>query len=72
MYEEEDNPFRKGLARLSKKYLTHPPTSTSVEPLFSATGLFLDDKRNKMLAETVEKLMFLRSNMVVANFTLDW
>ena len=58
-----------GLAKLAKKYLTPPPTSTAVERLFSSAGLILDDRRSKLLPETVEKL---RSNIAEANLSLDW
>ena len=64
--------FKMGLAKLAKKYLTPPPTSTAVERLFSSAGLILDDRRSKLLPETVEKLLFLRSNIAEANFSLDW
>ena len=38
----------------------------------ASAGLILDDRRSKLLPETVEKLLFLRSNITEANFSLDW
>ena len=38
----------------------------------ASAGLILDDRRSKLLPETVEKLLFIRSNIAEANFSLDW
>jgi hypothetical protein len=56
----------------SRKFLTPPPTSTDVERLFSAAGLIAADNRARLSPETLEKLLFLRDNILVLNFELDW
>ena len=55
--------------KLARFYLTltPPPTSTFVERLFSQAGT-----RNTLLPETLERMMFLRSNMVAANFEMEY
>ena len=55
-----------------RKFLTAPPTSTDVERLFSAAGLIASDHRGRLAPETLEKLLFLRENILVCNFELDW
>ena len=35
-------------------------------------GLIAADKRGRLLSENVEKLLFLRENVLVFNFDLDW
>ena len=60
------------MCRLARKYLTPPPTSTDVERLFSAAGLTASDIRSSMSPATLEKLLFLRENILVCNFNLDW
>ena len=69
---KKNSKYKLGLAKLARKYLTPPPTSTSVERLFSSAGLFLDDNRSRLLPDNLEKMMFLRSNIVASNFSLDW
>ena len=48
------------LKMFSFRYLTPPATSTAVERLFSAAGLIMDAKRNKLSPAFVDKLLFLR------------
>ena len=67
-----ENRYKIALARLARFYLTPPPTSTCVERLFSQAGNFLTDTRNALLPETLQRMMFLRSNMVAANFEMDY
>ena len=55
-----------------RKFLTPPPTSTDVERLFSIAGLIASDNRNRLNPHTLEKLLFLRENILVFNFQLDW
>ena len=55
-----------------RKFLTPPPTSTDVERLFSAAGLIAADNRSRLSPESLEKLFFLRDNILVLNFELDW
>ena len=73
-YETAANPnkYKLAMANLAKRYLTPPPTSTCVERLFSQGSNFLTDSRGNLLPDTVQMLMFLRSNMVAASFELDY
>ena len=66
------NKYKIALANLAKQYLTPPPTSTAVERLFSQGGNFLTEHRGSLSPDTVQMLMFLRSNMVSASFELDY
>ena len=60
--------------KLARFYLTltPPPTRMWVERLFSQAGNFLTDTRNTLLPETLERMMFLRSNIVAANFEMEY
>ena len=71
-YEQkaEGNKIMKALARLAKQYLTPPPTSTDVERLFSVAGNILTDDRNRLLPANVEKILFMRENIVNYNYSL--
>ena len=60
------------MCKLARKYLTPPPTSTDVERLFSTAGLTVSDIRSRLSPATLEKLLFLRENILVCNFNLDW
>jgi len=60
------------ICRLARKFLTAPPTSTDVERLFSSAGLIADDIRSRLLPDNLEKLLFLRENILMLNFELDW
>lgn len=51
------------MAAIARKVLSIPATSTSSERVFSACGYTLNDRRARMNAETLEKLMFLKYNM---------
>ena len=51
------------MAILARKVLSIPATSTPSERIFSACGHTLNDRRARMNAETLEKLMFLKYNM---------
>ena len=55
-----------------RTFLTPPPTSTDVERLFSVAGLIAADNRSRLSPETLEKLLFLRENILVFNFQVDW
>ncbi len=56
------------LAKIAKKFLTPPPTSTDVERLFSSAGDILTNERNRLLPENLEKLLFCRENLPIINF----
>ena len=57
---------------LAKKYLTPPPTSTNVERLFSYAGLIADPRRARLQPERLEKILFLRENLAMLAFKLEW
>ena len=52
------------LSKLACYYLTPPPTSTDVERLFSTAGNILTDARNRLTPENLQKLLFIRENLV--------
>ena len=68
----KDNALKQGLCNLARKFLTPSPTSTNCERLFSVAGQILDEKRSSMLPDNLEKLLFLRENILNTNFSLDW
>ena len=45
-------------SRLAKRYLPPPATTVDCERLFSTAGQILTDKRNRLKADKVEKLLF--------------
>ncbi|KAM3875860.1 zinc finger BED domain-containing protein 4-like [Diretmus argenteus] len=51
------------LADVATKFLCAPCTSVDSERLFSAVSNVLDEKRNRLSADHVEKLIFLRKNL---------
>lgn len=59
------------LAKLAKKYLAIPATSTKVERLFSELGNIVTEKRNKMAPETLGVLGFLYNNRNKINYSLN-
>ena len=72
-YEEgaKDNRVKKALCNLARVWLTPPPTSTQTERLFSVAGNIVDGKP-RLLPETLEKLLFLRENLIMQNIGLNW
>ena len=67
-----ENKIRLALCKVARKYLTPCPTSTNCERLFSVAGQIMDEKRTNMLPENLEKILFMRENIIVTNFSLDW
>ena len=63
---------KEALVKVVRRYLTSPPTSTNVERLFSYAGMVMEDRRALMLPERVNRILFLRENLVMMNFKLDW
>ena len=70
--QSQNSPIRLALCKLARKFLTPPPTSTNTERLFSVAGQIMDEKRARTLPDSLDKMLFLRENIVVCNFTLDW
>jgi hypothetical protein len=68
----KDDKIRLALCKLARKFLTPSPTSTNCERLFSIAGQIMDEKRTNLLPENLERILFLRENMLVTNFRLDW
>ena len=71
-YSEEgkDCKITMALLNLAKRYLTPHPTSTNVERLFSTASNVLDGRN--LNTESLEKLVFLKENLKLRNFALDW
>jgi len=51
------------LVRLARRYLSAPPSSVFSERLFSEAGNLYEQKRNRLLPKTGEKLLFLHYNL---------
>ena len=51
------------LARFARRYLSAPPSSVYSERLFSEAGNLYEQKRNRLLPKTGEKLLFLHHNL---------
>ena len=62
--------IRLALSKLAKKHLTPHPTSTNVERLFSTASNVLEGRT--LNTESLEKLVFLKENLKLQNFALDW
>ena len=57
---------------VSPRYLTPPSTSTCVERLFSAAGLIMEARRNRLSPERLNALLFLRENFLLMACKLVW
>ena len=68
----KESKLRLALCKVARKYLTPCPTSTNCERLFSVAGQIMDEKRTNMLPENLERILFLRENLIVTNFSLEW
>ena len=64
--------FQLVIISLSSRYLTPPATSTAVERLFSAAGMILESKRNKLAPEFVDKILFLREAFLLGICQMSW
>ena len=56
----------------SNRYLTPTATSTAVERLFSAVGMIMEAKRNKLSPKYVDKLLFLREAYLLGICKMNW
>ena len=56
------------LSKLARKFLCAPPGSVASERLFSTAADIADGKRNRLLSEKVEMLLFLKKNLLLLNF----
>ena len=59
-YKKERYP---ALAKVARKYLSAPCTSTDSERLFSAASHVLDAKRNRLKCDKAEMLLFIKKNL---------
>ena len=51
------------VAAVARRFLSAPPTSVDSERLFSSAGNIYTDKRNGLLPEKADKLLFLKHNL---------
>ena len=63
---------KEALLRVVRRFLTPPPTSTNVERLFSYAGLILSNNRSSMQPEKIYQTLFIRENLFMLNFTIEW
>ena len=68
--EGKECKIKTALSNIAKRYLTPHPTSTNVERLFSTASNVLDGRN--LNSENLEKLVFLKENLKLRNFALDW
>jgi hypothetical protein len=61
-WKEYDSKFPK-LAKLVRKYFSVPATSVPSERVFSCAGQIVTKKRNALLPENVDMLIFLAQNL---------
>ena len=60
------------LLTVVRKYLTPPSTSTNVERLFSYCGQIATKRRAGLNPFRLEQIIFLRENMAMLNFKLNF
>ena len=51
------------LSVLAKRYFCIPATGVRSEEIFSVAGNILNEKRNRLLPENLDKLVFLHENL---------
>ena len=64
-------PVGQALLTIVKKYRTPPATSTSVERLFSAAGLIMEAKRNRLCPDKLNQLLFVREGFLLGVIKLE-
>ncbi|CAF1443450.1 unnamed protein product [Didymodactylos carnosus] len=52
------------IGAIARKLLGIPASNTSVERLFSSTKITVSDRRTRLGAEKIDKLMFLKKNLI--------
>jgi hypothetical protein len=61
-----------GMVTLAKKFLTPVATTVDVERLFSECGNILNKKRNALSPDRLDEIIFIRKNIFLINFDIDW
>ena len=61
-------PWSKVLACIAKVYLTAPPTSADVDRLFSTASEIINRRRNRLLPNNAEQLLFVHENIANVNY----
>jgi len=56
------------LSKLARRYLSSPPSSIPSERMFSEAGIIYEERRNKLLPQNAEKLLFLHHNLPLLGF----
>ena len=65
----KDNHIRfPNMSKLARKYLCAPPTSVPSERLFSAAGNIYNAKRNRLLGEKCQQLLFIKNSLKQFNY----
>lgn len=59
------------IAGILRKLLAIPASNSAVERLFSSTKTMISDRRTRLGAEKIDKLMFLHKNLIPLNDMLD-
>lgn len=65
-------PVKTALLTVVRKFLTPPSTSTNVERLFSYCGQIATKKRGCLAPFRLEQTIFLRENIAMLNFKLNF
>ena len=65
-------PIGKSKNMIFYRFLTPAATSVDVERLFSECANVLDSKRIRTKPERVDQEMFLKKNMFLLGFSLEW
>jgi hypothetical protein len=60
------------LLTVARKFLTPPSTSTNVERLFSYCGQIASKRRGSLAPFRLEQIIFLRENLAMLNFKLNF
>lgn len=68
LYWKQNEQSKPILAKIARQFLCAPPGSVPSERLFSTAGDIADDKRNRLLPDKVEMLLFLNKNLRLLNF----
>jgi len=60
------------LSKLARRFLSTPATSVPSERLFSAAGDLHDEKRNRIMPELSEELLFIQNNFILVGTTYKY